>query len=280
MSVEIIPDQPNLPPLPPSASNPRPKGILKKNSSSAGAPPVVSSNSGQGTSNASAAPATSSPGSGASGQHLTWDEQNLADTEIGKDSLMKITEPKTPYVRYNAELDEVENMGDIPSFELNRNQSSATSSAQTESPRHDPALLADESVVTEANTQANARRPSFGANTSKPGRSGSSSSRRTSFHLPETERPKLENQDAAGDGSVVEEEVHSQFAMKRAQHYSGEGGALLKKGSIDTEEESSETDLEKKDDEDTSMDLDGDEGSGSHMKGKIPPVPPLPGKDK
>jgi hypothetical protein len=24
---------------------------------------------------------------------------------------MKITEPKTPYVRYNAELDEVENMG-------------------------------------------------------------------------------------------------------------------------------------------------------------------------
>lgn len=42
---------------------------------------------------------------------LTWDEQNLADTEIGKDSLMKITEPKTPYVRYNAELDEVENMG-------------------------------------------------------------------------------------------------------------------------------------------------------------------------
>lgn len=30
---------------------------------------------------------------------LTWDEENLAATEIGKDSLMKITEPKTPYVR-------------------------------------------------------------------------------------------------------------------------------------------------------------------------------------
>ena len=39
---------------------------------------------------------------------LTWDEQNIAETEIGKDSLMKITEPKTPYVRYNAETDEVE----------------------------------------------------------------------------------------------------------------------------------------------------------------------------
>ena len=41
---------------------------------------------------------------------LTWDEENLALTEIGKDSLMKITEPKTPYVRYNAELDTVEGM--------------------------------------------------------------------------------------------------------------------------------------------------------------------------
>ncbi len=42
---------------------------------------------------------------------LTWDEENLALTEVQKDSLMKITEPKTPYVRYNAELDTVENMG-------------------------------------------------------------------------------------------------------------------------------------------------------------------------
>jgi protein phosphatase inhibitor 2 len=39
---------------------------------------------------------------------LQWDEENLALTEIQKDSLMKITEPKTPYVRYNAETDEIE----------------------------------------------------------------------------------------------------------------------------------------------------------------------------
>src|SRR3954454_8759532 len=39
---------------------------------------------------------------------LQWDEANLALTEIQKDSLMKITEPKTPYVRYNAELDEID----------------------------------------------------------------------------------------------------------------------------------------------------------------------------
>jgi len=39
---------------------------------------------------------------------LTWDEENLALTEIQKDSLMKITEPKTPFVRYNPITDEVE----------------------------------------------------------------------------------------------------------------------------------------------------------------------------
>jgi hypothetical protein len=39
---------------------------------------------------------------------LQWDEANIALTELQKDSQMKITEPKTPYVRYNAELDEVE----------------------------------------------------------------------------------------------------------------------------------------------------------------------------
>lgn len=39
---------------------------------------------------------------------LQWDEQNIALTEIQKDSLMKITEPKTPFVRYNAETDEFE----------------------------------------------------------------------------------------------------------------------------------------------------------------------------
>ena len=43
--------------------------------------------------------------------NLQWDEENLALTEIQKDSLMKITEPKTPFVRYNAETDEVEGGG-------------------------------------------------------------------------------------------------------------------------------------------------------------------------
>lgn len=50
---------------------------------------------------------------------LQWDEENLALTELQKDSQMKITEPKTPYVRYNAELDEVEGGARVTQTEYN-----------------------------------------------------------------------------------------------------------------------------------------------------------------
>jgi protein phosphatase inhibitor 2 len=80
MSTEIIPDQPHLPPLPRSASNPRPKGILKN----------------------------ALPPPGSAQQTLRWDEANIQSTEFPEGTFTKITEPKTPYVRYNAETDEVE----------------------------------------------------------------------------------------------------------------------------------------------------------------------------
>lgn len=41
---------------------------------------------------------------------LKWDEANLEMNEGQKDSTMKIDEPKTPYIRYDAEKDEVLNM--------------------------------------------------------------------------------------------------------------------------------------------------------------------------
>lgn len=152
---------------------------------------------------------------------------------------MKITEPKTPYVRYNAELDTVENMNgkrpfqtslsrfgikrrpntdatpsiDIPSFDLNRNQSPTSPNSSpfpTESPRSDHPPLLDEKSRTEANTIANARRPSLGAPTTKSGRSasqGSTSSRRTSFHLPEDQRKQFRgNNTEPGDEDAVEDE--------------------------------------------------------------------------
>lgn len=41
---------------------------------------------------------------------LRWDEANLELTESQKDSTMKVDEPKTPYVRYDAENDQVLNL--------------------------------------------------------------------------------------------------------------------------------------------------------------------------
>lgn len=44
------------------------------------------------------------------GYRLKWDEANLEYNEGQKDSTMKIDEPKTPYIRYDPEKDEVLNM--------------------------------------------------------------------------------------------------------------------------------------------------------------------------
>ncbi|KAJ2963283.1 hypothetical protein NQZ79_g1630 [Umbelopsis isabellina] len=41
----------------------------------------------------------------AAASRLKWDEDNLMLTEAQKDSTMKVDEPKTPFIRYNAETD-------------------------------------------------------------------------------------------------------------------------------------------------------------------------------
>ncbi|KAJ2722765.1 hypothetical protein GGI07_003093 [Coemansia sp. Benny D115] len=46
--------------------------------------------------------------------HLRWDEDNLRITEAQKDAKMKVDEPKTPYIRYNPELDaDLQEMEDL-----------------------------------------------------------------------------------------------------------------------------------------------------------------------
>lgn len=289
MSVEIIPDPPHLTPLPRSASNPKPKGILKNAPSSSGTLPTISSGAEAGAAppsqSRSASGSVPTPGGG--GQHLSWDEENLALTEIGKDSLMKITEPKTPYVRYNAELDIVENMNDIPSFDLSHNQpsTSTSSSLRVESPKADHALLSEDSKLTDLNTSTNARRLSFTA--SNQGRSnsasaGSTSSRSTSFHLPDEERKKLQKRPAepAGNGEVEEEEMdeeaaakHEAFLKARGRHYSNEAEAMKRAQELLKEEEDDDTSFDGDE-----MEVDGQEPGEARPRGKktIPPVPPLP----
>ncbi|KAJ2608098.1 hypothetical protein EV177_005152 [Coemansia sp. RSA 1804] len=68
-----------------SDSNHKPKGILKKSSEF-----------------------------GDKDIHLRWDEDNIRITEAQKDAKMKVDEPKTPYIRYNPDLDaDIQEMEDL-----------------------------------------------------------------------------------------------------------------------------------------------------------------------
>jgi len=221
MSTEVIEDPPHLLPLRRSASNPKPKGILK--------------NTPQGT--------------GPTGGHsLQWDEENLALTEIQKDSLMKITEPKTPYVRYNAETDTVE--GEIPNLDLNgqyvwtNGTSNPTSPIMTPSPTG-----ADGSGPSSRRTSFSSAGRSgsvSGRSGSASGRSGSgNSSRSTSFNLPNDARREI-RADGRETGEEVEldEEMdeetaakHAAFVRARGRHYSNEAEAMKLAAKLLSEEE-------------------------------------------
>jgi len=177
-----------------SASTSKPKGILKN------APPA----------------------SGTAAQHsLQWDEENLALTELQKDSQMKITEPKTPYVRYNAELDEVE--GEIPGFDLGR------SSLPTPPPAS-PSPIEPSSP----------RRPSFSSG-KRPGRSGSgSSSRSASFNIPTEDLQGQVEEESSDEEPMTPEALakHEAFLKARGRHYSNEAEAMKRGSSLtDSEEE-------------------------------------------
>ncbi|KAJ1900957.1 hypothetical protein LPJ66_001123 [Kickxella alabastrina] len=64
------------------------------------------------------------------GTHLRWDEENIRITEEQKDAKMKVDEPKTPYIRYNPELDaDLQEMEDLKlASEISSRSSSVVSS--------------------------------------------------------------------------------------------------------------------------------------------------------
>ncbi|KAK7696290.1 hypothetical protein QCA50_000944 [Cerrena zonata] len=201
-----------------SRANSKPKGILKNAPAPAAAPPP-----------------SSNP------QHLQWDEENLALTEAQKDSQMKITEPKTPYVRYNAETDTFE--GDIPNLDLN---------GQIASP---PSPFPPSSPITASGGDSgpSSRRTSFSSTGRAPssGRPGSgTSSRSTSFNLPNEARETIRLDDRQpGDEVEFEEEMdeetaakHAAFVRARGRHYSNEAEAMKMAKQL----------MEAEDDEDTS----------------------------
>jgi len=212
-------DHPTLPPLSRSASQPKPKGILKNGPSQQNSGPVTPS-------------------------HLSWDEENLALTEIQKDSLMKITEPKTPYVRYNALMDEVE--GDIPGFSLDENRSRSPSNPTSPTTQNMP-VPADPAP-------SSPRRTSFSNSNKSPSGSrrpsSGTSSRSTSFSLPKEENIQLGADKYQNLGEVeVEEEMdeeaaakHAEFVKARGRHYSNEAEAMKRAQELIAAEDDGEGD--------------------------------------
>jgi len=193
-----------------------------------------------------------SPSPGTAPQHLTWDEENLALTEIQKDSLMKITEPKTPFVRYNALTDEIEgDLPDIPNLDLNRRSKSPSN---TSSPVRTP--------LQEEDDEKSARRISAGSGTS---------SRSTSFSLPRRgDMVDTELKQEAGEPGAIEvdEEMdeeaaarHAAFVRARGRHYSNEAQAMKVAKNLMAEEEDVEI---------------GDHDHEGSASASAPPVPRIP----
>ncbi|KAH9943143.1 uncharacterized protein BXZ73DRAFT_97197 [Epithele typhae] len=229
-------------------------------------PPMSRANSGKPKGILKNAPPNAPGGT----QHsLQWDEENLALTEAQKDSHMKITEPKTPYVRYNAETDTVES--DIPSLDLNGAGMRTASPVAVEPPR---AMSPTSSTgATGGGSGPPSRRTSFSSvgRASTPGGRSGSSSRSTSFNLPSEAREVIDlDGPQPGDEIECDEEMdeetarkHAAFVRARGRHYSNEAEAMkmAKRLMQEEDEESSSSVAESAEqsvnDSDSVMDEDG-----------------------
>ncbi|OWZ42533.1 hypothetical protein C361_03634 [Cryptococcus neoformans Tu259-1] len=209
------------------------------------------------------------------GEHLQWDEANIALTEVQKDSLMKIDEPKTPYVRYDAINDQVlPNDSDVPSFDLEDDKAPRSPTAPL-SPRNSigasPDQVARNTLMNSqpprrpsSSTSTSSRSPSFSLPTKgHPVRPGSSSPRTStgSIHSANGSVGGMElgataANTAANSGEVFsdsEEEMdeetkarHKEFEKKRNSHYSKEAAFAMRKAKelLQKEEEEEEEDEE------------------------------------
>lgn len=159
------------PPLHRDPSSQQPRGILKNHNDDY-----------VGGSGTAAAPTGTAAGvgggAGPGGDGVRWDEVNLNLNEVNRDSTMKITEPKTPYVRYNAETDEVMDLDKIPGFELG--QSERTGSSSITDPAATTADLGDagssDQTMTTTTTASDSRAAATGGRPAGSARSASSRS--------------------------------------------------------------------------------------------------------
>jgi len=199
---------------------------------------------------------------------------------------MKITEPKTPFVRYNAETDEVEGMSDIPTFHLD-SRSRSPSNPSYSNPVS-PILSSPPPIESEQPAQS--RRASFGNAAVRPTGSGSgSSSRSTSFNLPNSSEA-VSAVRGQGDGEMGEEVEfgeemdeetaarHAAFVRARGRHYSNEAEAMKRAQQLmDEEDDDNDGESAAAEDVDGHADEPMDEDEPVTRVPGRDGVPPLPG---
>ncbi|KAI7961190.1 hypothetical protein MJO28_001679 [Puccinia striiformis f. sp. tritici] len=161
--------------------------------------------------------------------HLTWDEPNLALNDLNRDSTMKITEPKTPFVRYNAETDEVMNLESIPDFDLGRASSTASTLTQLVN------NSGQEPMTTEARLNPEIPLIPMRRFSSSSSRRGSGSTERRQVLV----QPPVGPSSTAGDDALDDEDEgadldpdarakHDAFVRARKGHYGNEAEAMKK----------------------------------------------------
>ncbi|KAG0144258.1 hypothetical protein CROQUDRAFT_95262 [Cronartium quercuum f. sp. fusiforme G11] len=166
--------------------------------------------------------------------HLTWDEPNLALNDLNRqvlidsyhscdlfiakvDSTMKITEPKTPFVRYNAETDEVMNLDAIPDFDLGYSTSSARQERSNSSPSTSKEIITDPTNLIRRASTSSTRR-------------GSDSNERRQVLLKKPIEKELEDEEEEEDEELDPDTKakHDAFVRARKGHYGNEAEAMKK----------------------------------------------------
>lgn len=149
--------------------------------------------------------------------HLTWDEPNLALNDLNRDSTMKITEPKTPFVRYNAETDEVMNLDAIPDFDLGYSTSSARQERSNSSPSTSKEIVTDPTNLIRRASTSSTRR-------------GSDSNERRQVLLKKPIEKELEDEEEEEDEELDPDTKakHDAFVRARKGHYGNEAEAMKK----------------------------------------------------
>ncbi|GAA5846779.1 hypothetical protein JCM9279_004439 [Rhodotorula babjevae] len=270
MEVDPAPPTPHRTPSHSSAT--RPKGILKRGGASssssstrvAGSPPT-----GQPAPDGTSA-STDSTLTPAQRQHqqnqLAWDEANLSLNDLQRDSTMKIDEPKTPFVRYNAETDEVMNLDQIPGISLGStsfaNANSSTSGGPT-SPVRRGSEASEKMVRVE-------RSNSDLAASARAHASGSSA-------MQDDEDPDVDSDEEDYDEETIEH--RREFAKKRGRHYSNEAAAMKRaQALLDAEEDDDEPELteEQRVAANTQANANGGPATAHPGMSDVPPVPPMP----